>query len=82
LAIAGWQSAGLAPAAPPKAGRTSKKGQKAYLAIAGWQSAWSAPDLKAGKHIETVKIQLWQLPLDKTLLTPDNGSVSRFSRLS
>jgi hypothetical protein len=24
----------------------------------------------------------WQLPLDTELLTPDNGSVSRFSRLS
>src|ERR1017187_7643897 len=27
-------------------------------------------------------LMTWQLPLDKSVLTPDNGSVSRFSRLS
>jgi hypothetical protein len=37
---------------------------------------------KAGTHVENVENSVWQLPLDKHGLTPDNGTVSRFSRLS
>jgi hypothetical protein len=54
------------------------------LAIAGWQSVGVRPGSapKAGKTSKKVKKLIWQLPLDKSVLTLDNGSVSRASRLS
>src|ERR1035437_8886512 len=53
------------------------------LAIAVWQSVGSTPaaPTQSWKHGENAKMTAWQLPLDNIVLTPDNGSVSRVSRL-
>jgi hypothetical protein len=41
----------------------------------GWQDH---PKLK---HVENVKISVWQVPLDKSLLTPDNGTEAVYREL-
>ena len=50
--------------------------------MVAWLVDAPAAPPNAGRRSEKLEKLVWQLPLDKTVLTPDNGSVSRFSRLS